>query len=439
VVGPNGALWTHQVVVTVPKVLKIKDRAVIYNTGACNENPSLPKSTDEELAAIDDLGSKVGIITVLLYQNPNCHLVFPSDPSGKKREEDAVIAWGWYQFIKTGDPEWLPHIAMAKAVMQGMRAVQQYTAEQHIADIDGWIVSGASKRGWTTWLVGCVKCPSCPTVVGIAPVVPIVPDLRAGLHHMYRSYGGWSFAFQDYLDVNLTQYLDDPSFANMMKIVDPIYYADRLERLPKIVSVSSDDEFMMMEWTRLWWSKMPGETHLMIANNAEHSMASGIFELIANLANFVSSVSLHGTRPSFTWDIDLENGVISVTIPSNVKHGKVVLRHATTLHADRRDFRWVAAPVNGKCKLPEIGPVKGSLCVQPIIWTGTTLEPVEPNLYRATLTQPHSGWLGAYVEVYFPSDTGLKTEYQLTTAGMVWPQTYPSPDCQGAGCAGHIV
>jgi len=257
--------------------------------------------------------------------------------------------------------------------------------------------------------------------------------------HMYRSYGGWSFAFQDYLDVNLTRYLDDPRFSNMMKILDPMYFPDRLAHLPKIVSVSSDDEFMMMEWTRLWQQMIPGETHLMIANNAEHSMATGIFELIANLANFVSSVSLNGTRPSFTWDLDFTAGAITVIIPSNVKHGKVVLRHAHTLHTNRRDFRWASYPEDGKCPFPEIGPVKNKFCVQPIIWTGTTLDPVDANVYRATLTKPHSGWLGAYVEVYFPSDTGLKNEYQLTTAGMVWPETYPSPDCQGATCQGHVV
>ena len=41
------------------------------------------------------------------------------------------------------------------------------------------------------------------------------------LHHMYRAYGGWTFAFKDYLDLNVTMYLDDPRFEQMAAIVDP--------------------------------------------------------------------------------------------------------------------------------------------------------------------------------------------------------------------------
>merc|ERR1712178_623688 len=127
---------------------------------------------------------------------------------------------------------------------------------------------------------------------------------------------------------NLTKYLDDPRFENLLKLVDPVNYVDRLEKLPKFVLVSSDDEFMMMEWTRLWWDKFTGEKHLMIANNAEHSMATGIFELLASLGNYANSVFLNGTRPQFTWDLDFQNGVITVNIPQDINHTKVVLRTA---------------------------------------------------------------------------------------------------------------
>ena len=41
------------------------------------------------------------------------------------------------------------------------------------------------------------------------------------LHHMYRAYGGWTFAFKDYLDLNITMYLDDPRLGQLAAIVDP--------------------------------------------------------------------------------------------------------------------------------------------------------------------------------------------------------------------------
>merc|ERR1711907_498976 len=61
------------------------------------------------------------------------------------------------------------------------------------------------------------------------------------------------------------------------------------------------------------------------------------------------------------------------------------------------------------------------------------------GVYTAEIKKPLVGWTGAYVEVYFPSDTGMKQEYQFTTAGMVFPQKMPYPDCHGEGCIGHLV
>merc|ERR1712070_1174411 len=170
-----------------------------YNTGGCNEHPSIPKATDEEPLAMNAISSQIGVITVALFQIPNCHMVYPSDPSGARRSEDAMLAWAWKQFLDTGDPEWLPRLPMAKAVMKAMQAVQEYTTQETIAEIDGWLVAGASKRGWTTWMVGAANCPSCPTIKAIAPIVPIVPNLYPNVHHMWQAYGGLSFAFSDYV------------------------------------------------------------------------------------------------------------------------------------------------------------------------------------------------------------------------------------------------
>lgn len=45
---------------------------------------------------------------------------------------------------------------------------------------------------------------------------------------------GWTFAFSDYTAVNLTEHVDDPQFEDALKIIDPIYYGERLARLPKV-------------------------------------------------------------------------------------------------------------------------------------------------------------------------------------------------------------
>lgn len=67
---------------------------------------------------------------------------------------------------------------MAKAAFQCMRAVTEFAAQKNIAKIEGWVPTGMSKRGWTTWAVGFTTCETCVKIVGIAPMVPIVPAMQ---------------------------------------------------------------------------------------------------------------------------------------------------------------------------------------------------------------------------------------------------------------------
>jgi PhoPQ-activated pathogenicity-related protein len=39
----------------------------------------------------------------------------------------------------------------------------------------------------------------------------------------------------------------------MWDMVDPVNWFERLEKIPKFVTVSSDDEFMMMDQTNIYW------------------------------------------------------------------------------------------------------------------------------------------------------------------------------------------
>lgn len=461
-IGPNGALWTHQVAVVVPKKLTTLNVSMSVLNGGCNADhyhngtgPAPPDAKDEYLALADALSYNTGAISIVVYQLPNCKIVYPSDPSQTPREEDAMIAWAWKEYVDdpAHDPEWLPRLPMVKAAFQCMRATQEWTKQQKLADIQGWIVAGASKRGWTTWMVGAATCvgENCVNIVGIAPLVPIVPNLVQEVHRQWQSYGGFTFAFTDYIAVNFTQLLDGPKFATALQIVDPMYYGDRLKRLPKVVVLSSDDEFMQFDWSDIWYNELTGEKHLLIVPNSEHSLASGIPEIIKCMTAFFSSIA-HGQtvaqRPSFDYKYDNRTGSLSVSFPEGVEHGKVVLRHAQTISDKRRDFRWIRLATNEsgdpECKLPQvkIPPVSegGGNCVVPIIWLGKTLKADANGVYTAVPPEPKKGhWTGYYIEVFFPSGTEVKSDFQFTTPGYAWPNTLPFKDCSGETCRGHLV
>ena len=456
-VGPNGALWTHQVAVIVPHELKHPELAITYLTGNCNEDPKPPANDDEELLLISDIAAQTGIIGVLVWQLPNCHIIYPSDPSKKHRSEDAMIAWAWKEYLDDPkhDARWLPRLPMVKAAFSCMRAAQEWAHQKAIAEIASFTVGGASKRGWTTWMVGAAApvCEWCPKIEAILPLVPIVPYLNHSVHLQRRSLGGFTFAFRDYLNAGVLHRFDTPEFASLLSVVDPANYLDRLALIPKFAVVSSDDEFMQLDWTQHGWTQMPGETHLLVVPNSEHSLATGIPNLIGALGGFVGSLAAKQTaadRPAFTYAKDTTSGALTVNLTSGPAPEHVYLRHAQTMSDQRRDFRWVrlANETTSPCVLPGIKLKKevegGGNCVQPMIWHRVELKKAADGTYTAHPPPPTKAghYTGYYIEMIYPSVGSGRM--QVSTPGFAWPDALPFADCalrKGVpnACSGDLV
>lgn len=188
---------------------------------------------------------------------------------------------------------------MAKAAFQSMRAAQDFVNNKlKVAEVDNWIVTGASKRGWTTWMVGASDCSNCVNIAAIMPLVPIEPNLIEGAHIQWQSYGGWTFAFSDYTEAGIMQWLDDDIYATMETFLDPLSYKDRLAKIPKYIVLSSDDEFMLFDWTSKYFDQFKplGETKLLIAPNSEHSLATGIPDVVTSCGTFARSIAMGNTE-----------------------------------------------------------------------------------------------------------------------------------------------
>lgn len=259
--------------------------------------------------------------------------------------------------------------------------------------------------------------------------------------------------------------------AQALKVIDPINYLERLDKIPKIVVLSSDDEFMMMDWTNIYWDKLGGEKHLLIAPNAEHSLATGLKTVLQTMGSFIRSLSMNHTidqRPVFEHQFVQETGEIVVKVPpQSARLKRVSLSYAETLQSVRRDFRWIVQGSTDSpkpCQWPLI-PVPGSLleqqkqmysledstqlCLQPIIWKSMELKETShgSGIYVAKAPIPkHEGrWVGYFVDVFFYGDVAqdhfslLKNEYHFTTTGWTNPNTLPFEDCHGDECIGRLV
>ena len=133
----QGIRWEHDIVLTEPAAPVAKGTAVLVITGG--------KPNRDDLNTIRTIVGQAGLPAAVLFQIPNQPLW--------DRVEDDLIAHTFEKYLETGDASWPLLFPMTKSAIRAMDAVQAYTKGSS-NPITKFIVTGASKRGWTTWMVG---------------------------------------------------------------------------------------------------------------------------------------------------------------------------------------------------------------------------------------------------------------------------------------------
>jgi hypothetical protein len=211
-------------------------------------------------------------------------------------------------------------------------------------------------------------------------------------------------------------------------------------------SASRDPSLPSVHRTHCRYDQLTGEKHLLIAPNSEHSLITGVPEVVESLNTFIHSIAQgKTTRPNFEYTRDKTTGALTVTPTPGFTVVNVTLKHAETLQQERRDFRWVrlASNATGVCKFPSITPPKpifGGNCLVPIVWDSHIIIGND-GVYTGTPPEPKhkGGWVGYYIEIQFAADTDAKTHYHFTTPGFTWPDTLPFADCKGEECVGTLL
>jgi len=220
-------LWTHWITVVRPGTVR-SDVGLLYITGGSNDRkpPSSPPGW------LLDAARDTGTVTAELRLVPNQPVVFTDDPARKPRVEDDFIAYTWNKFLRTGDERWPARLPMTKSAVRAMDAVTAFAASPEGGGnkVGRFVVSGASKRGWTTWTTAAVD----QRVIAIAPAVIDLLNVEPSFVHHYRAYGEWSNAVEDYVDHGIMDWMGTPEFRALMKIEEPYEYRDRLT-LPKML------------------------------------------------------------------------------------------------------------------------------------------------------------------------------------------------------------
>lgn len=281
-------LWEHGLSIVIPPGAH-PDTALLFISGGANDREVLA-STDERMRQVA-LATKS--IVVSLSQVPNQPLVFHND--GQERYEDDLISYTWRKFIETGDETWPAQLPMTKSAVRAMDVAQDVIAvENEGQKIEHFVVAGASKRGWTTWLTAAVD----PRVVAIAPIVIDVLNVRRSLRHHHDVYGFWAPAIGDYERAGLADELDRQECRNLLAIVDPFVYRARYT-MPKCIINASGDEFFVPDSSQFYFDRLPGEKHLCYVPNTGHSLKDT--NALETLIAFHHSVLYKTPRPALTW------------------------------------------------------------------------------------------------------------------------------------------
>ena len=379
-------LWKHWLTIVKP-ANAAGDKALLWINGGSN-NRSAPDSADKMLVGI---ALSAGSVVVDLKMVPNQPLMFPD--GGRPRSEDGIIAYTFSKCVATGDKSWPLLLPMVKSAVRAMDTVQKHlkSLDTGALDIKQFVVSGGSKRGWTTWLTAAVD----KRVVAIAPAVIDVLNMDEQMKHHFAAYGFYSQAIADYGEMKVFEQLDTPEGQELIKIVDPYEYRDRYANIPKCLINSSGDQFFLPDSAQFYFHNLPGEKFLRYVPNTDHGLGGS--DAIQSLLGFYISILKNASRPKFTWSVK-DDGSIEVnttTTPTAVKLWK-----ATNPKA--RDFR-----------LEIIGKA----------WESMDLGARGAGTYVAKIAEPDEGWTAFFVELTF--DSGGPIPYKFTTEVHVVPDTLP--------------
>jgi len=144
----------------------------------------------------------------------------PFQPIFQGKVEDQIIAHTFDEYLATRDPTWSLLLPMVKSAVRAMDAAQAYAEKHWKLKIEHFTVTGASKRGWTTWLTAAVDL----RVNAIAPMVIDMLNIGSQMKHQVEVWGGFSDMIHDYTDRNLQEKLDSPEGRLLQLIIDPYHY-----------------------------------------------------------------------------------------------------------------------------------------------------------------------------------------------------------------------
>lgn len=323
--------WKHVFIIYEPKELAHPDHVLLFINGGSHLN----KPNEEGQMIGLTLANLCGARVAMLHQVPN-------QPLLGGRTEDDLITDTFLFYLATGDKRWPLLFPMVKSAVKAMDAVEQVAAQEWKTPVKGFIVTGASKRGWTTWLTGATD----KRVVGIAPIVIDTLNFQKQMDYQIASWGKYSEQIEDYTRKGLVQRMKDEVGEPLWKWVDPFTYRNEIN-VPKLMINGTNDRYWTVDALNNYWDDLHGEKYIRYVPNAGHNLKGGREGAFATLAAFFRHVASNQPLPELKWEYTAKGDQVQLKISSNTP-STAKLWVAASPTTDFRESKWNAQDMSGK-------------------------------------------------------------------------------------------
>ena len=344
--------WKHTLTVLVPEENN-HDGALLFITGGKNKdgNPVVRGGDEEFIESMAQVALKNSAMVAIIWQIPN-------QPLYDDLTEDALISFTLHNYKNDGDFTWPLLFPMVKTAVRAMDAVQEFSAETLQHDIKRFVVTGASKRGWTTWLTGA----NDPRVEAIAPMVIDVLNMPVSLDYQVEVWEEYSIQIEDYTKLGIPQDVHTENGDDITTMIDPYSYREKLT-MPKMIFIGTNDEYWPVDAIKNYIDDIPGENYIHYVPNAGHDLGGGEQALTA-LSAFFGITMQRGQYPVCKWDIAEDGNQLTLSVEASPdKLAGALLWTADSEDRDFRDEVWeslsiddqVQKDIEVQVKFPESG------------------------------------------------------------------------------------
>ena len=318
--------WNHELTVIVPDSVVYTDAMLFITGGSINKEgqPNTHKWDESLTVSLSQIAKINKAIVSIIWQVPN-------QPRYGGKTEDELISMTLHNFQNDSDYTWPLLFPMTKSAIRAMDAVQEFSAQKKNQRVNQFVVSGASKRGWTTWLTGAHD----KRVKAIAPMVIDMLNWPLNLEYHKVTWGDYSIQIEDYVKLGIVQKSDTPEGKKVARMVDPYAYR-KLLTMPKMILMGTNDEYWPVDAVKNYIDSIPGENHICYTPNAGHDLGDKKTAL-GTLNAFFGTVISGQQVPKCDYSVVADNGKIVVTI--NADAGLLVDAIVWSAASPDREFR----------------------------------------------------------------------------------------------------